>query len=79
MADKINAEVISVYPHKVKISVDKLEDFQEADEKLRVGSYLRISDSDDCVLMAIIENFSIEVGTDKNGDATKKYIIEAQP
>jgi energy-coupling factor transporter ATP-binding protein EcfA2 len=79
MADKINAEVISVYPHKVKISVDKLEDFQDADEKLRVGSYLRISDSDDCVLMAIIENFSIEVGTDKNGDATKKYIIEAQP
>lgn len=79
MADKINAEVIPVYPHKVKISVDKLEDFQEADEKLRVGSYLRISDSDDCVLMAIIENFSIEVGTDKNGDATKKYIIEAQP
>lgn len=79
MADKINAEVISVYPNKVKISVDKLEDFQEADEKLRVGSYLRISDSDDCVLMAIIENFSIEVGTDKNGDATKKYIIEAQP
>lgn len=79
MADKINAEVISVYPHKVKISVDKLEDFQEADEKLRVGSYLRISDSDDCVLMAIIENFSIEVGTDKNGDATKKYVIEAQP
>lgn len=79
MADKINAEVISVYPNKVRISVDKLEDFQEADEKLRVGSYLRISDSDDCVLMAIIENFSIEVGTDKNGDATKKYIIEAQP
>lgn len=79
MADKINAEVISVYPNKVKISVDKLEDFQEADEKLRVGSYLRISDSDDCVLMAIIENFSIEVGTDKNGEATKKYIIEAQP
>lgn len=79
MADKINAEVISVYPNKVKISVDKLENFQEADEKLRVGSYLRISDSDDCVLMAIIENFSIEVGTDKNGDATKKYIIEAQP
>lgn len=79
MADKIDAEVISVYPNKVRISVDKLEDFQEADEKLRVGSYLRISDSEDCVLIAIIENFSIEVGTDKNGDATKKYIIEAQP
>ena len=79
MAENINAEVISVYPNKVRISVDKLEDFQLADEKLRVGSYLRIADSDDCVLMAIIENFSIEVGTDKDGNATKNYIIEAQP
>lgn len=79
MVDKINAEVISVYPNKVRISVDNLENFQVADEKLRVGSYLRIADNDDCILVAIIENFSIEVGTDKEGNATKSYIIEAQP
>ena len=59
MVDKINAEVISVYPNKVRISVDNLENFQVADEKLRVGSYLRIADNDDCILVAIIENFSI--------------------
>ena len=64
---------------KVRISVDNLENFQVADEKLRVGSYLRIADNDDCILVAIIENFSIEVGTDKEGNATKSYIIEAQP
>mgnify|MGYP006959823121 CR=1 FL=1 len=58
--DKFNAEVISVFPNKVRISVDNLEDFQVADEKLRVGSYLQIADNDDCKLMAIIENFSIE-------------------
>lgn len=34
MVDKINAEVISVYPNKVRISVDNLENFQVADEKL---------------------------------------------
>ena len=56
MVDKINAEVISVYPNKVRISVDNLENFQVADEKLRVGSYLRIADNDDCILVAIIEN-----------------------
>jgi DNA helicase HerA-like ATPase len=73
--DKINAEVISVYPNKVKISVDKLEDFRIADESLRVGSYLRISDNENVVLIAIIENFSIEV----NDRGDKKYLIEANP
>ena len=32
---KLNAEVVSVYPDKVKISVDKLEDFKLADESLK--------------------------------------------
>lgn len=77
--EKINAEVISVFPNKVRISVDKLEDFSIADQKLKVGSYLRISDSENAVLIAIIENFSIEVGTDNNGDPTRKYILEANP
>lgn len=75
MADKLNAEVVSVYPNKVKISVDKLEDFKLADESLKVGSYLRISDNENAVLIAIIENFSIEV----NDDGTRKHIIEANP
>lgn len=73
--ETINAEVISVFPDKVRISVDKLEDFQIADEKLKVGSYLRIADNDDVVLIAVIENFTIEV-TDKQ---ERKYIIEANP
>lgn len=73
------AEVISVHPDKVKISVDDLKNFQLADEKLKVGSYLRISDNDNAVLMAMIENFTIEVGIDKNGNAERKYILEANP
>lgn len=75
MAEKLNAEVISVYPDKVKISVDKLEDFKLAGESLKVGSYLRISDNENAGLIAIIENFSIEVND--NGD--RKYLIEANP
>lgn len=73
--ERINAEVISVYPDKVKISVDKLEDFKIAEESLKVGSYLKISDNENAVLIAIIENFSIEV----NDKAEKKYLIEANP
>ena len=58
--EKLNAEVIAVLPNKVKISVDDLENFQLAEEKLKVGSYLRIADNDNAVLIAIIENFNIE-------------------
>jgi DNA helicase HerA-like ATPase len=75
MTESINAEVISVYPDKVKVSIDDLESFRLADEYLKVGSYLRIADCDDVVLIAVISSFSIEVKD--NGD--RKYIIEASP
>ncbi|PRS01549.1 Bipolar DNA helicase [Bacillus atrophaeus] len=71
----IIAEVISVYPNKVKISVDDLNDFRIADETLKVGSYLKVSDNDNSILMSVIENFSIEVSE----DGRRKYIIEANP
>lgn len=77
--EKLNAEVIAVLPNKVKISVDDLENFQLAEEKLKVGSYLRIADNDNAVLIAIIENFNIEVGVNQSGDASRKYILEANP
>lgn len=77
--EKLNAEVIAVLPNKVKISVDDLEDFQLAEEKLKVGSYLRIADNDNVVLIAIIENFNIEVGVNQSGEASRKYILEANP
>jgi hypothetical protein len=72
---KINAEVIAVYPDKIRIIVDNLEDFKIAGESLQVGSYLKISDNENAILMAIIENFAIIVS-----DAGKRdYAIEALP
>jgi len=71
----INAEVISVFPNKVKISVDNLTTFKIAEESLKVGSYLRISDNENATLIAIIENFSIEV----SDTGKKSYIIDALP
>lgn len=73
--EKINAEVISVYPDKIKIVVEKLEDFRIAGEALQVGSYLKISDNENSILMAIIENFSIIV----NDAGKRDYAIEAFP
>ncbi|MCI9038407.1 MAG: ATP-binding protein [Clostridia bacterium] len=75
MEENINAEVIGVFPDKIKISVDDLENFSLANESLKVGSYLRVLDNENAVLIAIIENFSIEVKEDEK----KKYIIEATP
>lgn len=73
--EKINAEVIAVYPDKIKVIVDNLEDFRLAGEALQVGSYLKISDNENAILMAIIENFSIIV----NDKGKRDYAIEALP
>lgn len=73
-AAEIKAEVIAVYPDKVKISVEDIAAFSDG-KSIKVGSYLRITDSDDCALIATIENFSIEV-TEK---AERRHIIEALP
>lgn len=75
LLQKMNAEVISVFPNKIRIVVDNLEEFKIADESLKVGSYLRIADNENSVLIAIIENYSIVVS-----DVGKRdYIIEATP
>ncbi|MCD4845993.1 MAG: ATP-binding protein [Methanosarcinales archaeon] len=76
----MNAEVIAVYPNKVKISVDDLSKFVSTDEqveKLKVGSYLEIADDDNHKLIAIIESYSIVI--DENKTPTRTYIIEAKP
>jgi len=69
-----SAEVIAVFPDKVRISVDDIAGFSN-EQQLKVGSYLRITDSDECALIAIIENFSIEV-TDQS---KRRHVIEALP
>ena len=76
----VKAEVISVFPNKVKIAVGDIDSFKVADELLAVGSYLKIFDHNDCSIIAIIENFSIEMrDPDENGKREKVYIIEAVP
>ena len=79
MAKGLSAEVFSVLPDRVRISVDDLDDFRTAEERLRVGSYLRISDNDNAVMIAVIESYSIEVGNDRDGEPVRKYLLDASP
>lgn len=72
---KIIAEVVSVFPNKIRIQVDNLEDFRIAETSLRIGSYLEIADNENAKLLAVIENFLIEV----TSDGKKKHILEAKP
>lgn len=73
--EQINAQVIAVFPDKVRIVVDDLEDFKIAEESLKVGSYLKIADNENAILIAIIENFQISV----NAEGKRDHIIEAFP
>lgn len=73
---EINAVVTSVFPDKARIEVKDIEDFKIAGEKLSVGSYLRISDSEDCAIIAVVENFRIEK---REHEEDRQYILEAAP
>lgn len=75
LINPVNAQVVSVFPDKIKIIVDDLEDFKIAEESLKVGSYLKIEDNENATLIAVIENFQITV-TDQ-GERT--HLIEAFP
>ena len=78
-AKELCAEVIAAFPDKVRISVDSIEDFAIAEDNLRVGSYLRIADNDNAVMIAVIENFTIEVSSVPGAEPKRKYILEANP
>lgn len=78
-----NAQVVAVFPDKVKIVVKDLDAFRNIDETLKVGSYLKIEDSENASLIAIIENFQISIREirDENGESKtiRDHLIEAFP
>ena len=74
------AEVNAIFPSRVGITIYDLDAFQRGDEKLRVGSYLRIIDSEDAVMIAMVESFSIGDGVpDQNGVVKPSYSVDARP
>lgn len=80
-----SAEVVGVYPDRIKIAIRNIEELSDG-EPLKVGSYLRVFDSVDCSIIAIIENFSIEVKPvpsaavgPESPTYQRMYILEALP
>lgn len=71
----VNAEVIAVNPDSIKIAINNLDEFLGEHGGLKLGSFLNVSDDDSCQLVAVIQNFSLEV----NEDGKKKYFIDALP
>ena len=71
----VNAEVIAVNPDSIKIAINNLDEFLGEHGGLKLGSFLNISDDDCCQLVAVIQNFSLEV----NESGKKKYLIDALP
>jgi uncharacterized protein len=56
------------------VKVDDLTSFADGNP-LRIGSFLEISDNENAKLLAVVENFSIEV----SDAGERKYILEANP
>ena len=71
----VNAEVIAVNPDSIKIAINNLDEFLGEHGGLKLGSFLNVSDDDNCQLVAVIQNFSLEV----NQNGKKKYLIDALP
>jgi hypothetical protein len=77
-----SAEVVAVYPNRVRISVHDIAELTESGEPVGVGSYLRIFDINECSIIAIIESFAIELKKTRTGDEDDRervYVIDAIP
>ena len=73
-----NAEVIAIFPDKIRISVYDMQAFQK-DGQVKVGSYVRIIDNEETTLIAMIEAYLMESYMDPYGGVQRRYILEALP
>jgi DNA helicase HerA-like ATPase len=85
------AEVVAVFPDRIRIAVDDISKLTEprsaldkgTGQPVEVGSYLRVFDHNECAIIAIIESFSIELKPTRpkpdGSDRDKVYMIDAVP
>lgn len=75
-----SAEVVAVYPNRIKIAVLDIGELADGDP-VEVGSYLKVYDSLQGAIIAIIESYSIELRPSKNAEEERQkvYVIEAVP
>lgn len=78
MSKEITAQVDSIYPGKVNISVFDSDAFLHG-QLLAVGSYLHLEDGAGKVLIATVENISASGASDEENMNGRMYRLEGQP
>ena len=78
MSKDITAQVDSIYPGKVNISVFDSDTFLHG-QLLAVGSYLHLEDGAGKVLIATVENISASGAGDEENMNGRMYRLEGQP
>ena len=78
MSKEITAQVDSIYPGKVNISVFDSDAFLHG-QLLAVGSYLHLEDGAGKVLIATVENISASCAGDEENMNGRMYRLEGQP
>ena len=66
------ARVVAISPNSVKIRVPDLRSFQNGGGRVRLGTYLRITDEDGAVMIAMTNSLAVSEGE-------PGYVLEASP
>ena len=74
------AVVNAIFPDRVTVTIFDLDSFRTIESPLRVGSYLRIVDYEDTVLIAMVESFTIVLEEpDEAGLAHQTFKLDGRP
>lgn len=76
------ASVVGVAPNQILIEVSSTEEYAQLQERLEIGSYLKISDDSGSAMIAIVQSYRIRdrlSGADGTDLGEPTFIIDAQP
>ena len=76
------ANVIGVGPDLIEIEVTSTADYEKLEDKLEIGSYLKISDENGASVVALVQSFKIkDTATNEHGTdvSVPKFVLATQP
>jgi DNA helicase HerA-like ATPase len=76
------ASVVGVAPNQILIEVSSTEEYAQLQQRLEIGSYLKISDDSGSAMIAIVQSYRIRdrlPGADGTDVGEPTFIIDAQP
>jgi DNA helicase HerA-like ATPase len=76
------ASVVGVAPNQILIEVSSTEEYAQLQQRLEIGSYLKISDDSGSAMIAIVQSYRIRdhvPGVDGTDVSEPTFIIDAQP